>query len=71
MNRHYTTEEYVAACVRFAVFSRSGPTTDLIAGFRRTEEEFAQTLGFVEKVGFYRRPMCSNIPCGRAQEQPP
>lgn len=55
MNRHYTTEEYVAACALLRrYFHDPALTTDLIAGFPgETEEEFAQTLGFVEKVGFY------------------
>ena len=55
MNRHYTTEEYLAACdLLRRYFHNPALTTDLIAGFPgETEEEFAQTLAFVEKVGFY------------------
>lgn len=54
MHRRYTAEEYANYCelirrhIPDAVF-----TTDIIVGFPgETEEEFAQTLDFVEKVGF-------------------
>ena len=56
MHRRYTSEEYYAAC---ETLRRHMPdcaiTTDVIAGFPgETEEEFAETLAFVEKVGFAR-----------------
>ncbi len=56
MKRRYTSAEYYAAC---ELLRRYMPdcaiTTDVIAGFPgETEEEFAQTLAFVEKVGFAR-----------------
>ena len=54
MNRHYTREEYyekVSLIRRY--FSRAAITTDIIAGFpSETEEDFAQTLDLVRRVGF-------------------
>lgn len=54
MNRKYTTARYlesVALLNRF--FDRPAVTTDLITGFPdETEEEFAETLAFLEKCGF-------------------
>lgn len=54
MNRKYTTARYlesVALLNRF--FHRPAVTTDLITGFPgETEEEFAETLAFLEKCGF-------------------
>lgn len=54
MNRHYTTEEYLAACRRLQrVYEHPALTTDVIVGFPgETEEEFAQTKEFVRQVGF-------------------
>lgn len=56
MHRRYTSQEYYAAC---ETLRRHMPdcaiTTDVIAGFPgETEAEFAETLTFVEKVGFAR-----------------
>ena len=55
MNRHYTTGEYyesVELLRRF--FDNPAITTDVIVGFPgETEEEFAQTQAFLEKVRFY------------------
>ena len=56
MHRRYTSQEYYAAC---ETLRRHMPdcaiTTDVIAGFPgETEAEFAETLAFVEKVGFAR-----------------
>ena len=56
MHRRYTSQEYYAAC---GTLRRHMPdcaiTTDVIAGFPgETEAEFAETLAFVEKVGFAR-----------------
>lgn len=55
MNRHYTTGEYYG-CVELlrSAFDRPAITTDVIAGFPgETEEEFAETKAFLEKVRFY------------------
>lgn len=54
MNRKYTTEEYMAIVTGLR---RNYPdvaiTTDIMVGFPgETDEEFAQTLSFAEKVGF-------------------
>ena len=56
MHRRYTAEEYYEAC---CILRRHMPdcaiTTDVIAGFPgETEAEFAETMAFVEKVGFAR-----------------
>jgi len=56
MHRRYTPEEYFAAC---ETLRRHMPgcaiTTDVIAGFPgETDEEHAETMAFVEKVGFAR-----------------
>lgn len=55
MNRHYTTGEY-SECVKNLreVFPNPAITTDVIVGFPgETEEEFAQTVAFLEKVNLY------------------
>lgn len=56
MHRRYTSEEYYAACETLRRFMPDcAITTDVIAGFPgETEAEFAETLAFVEKVGFAR-----------------
>ena len=55
MNRRYSCEDFrqsVARLRRF--FEDPAITTDLIAGFPgETEEEFEETLLFVESIGFY------------------
>ncbi|MBO5214230.1 MAG: tRNA (N(6)-L-threonylcarbamoyladenosine(37)-C(2))-methylthiotransferase MtaB [Clostridia bacterium] len=54
MRRRYTAEEYAdgAALLREA-FPDLSLTTDIIVGFPgETEEEFAETLAFAEKIGF-------------------
>ena len=55
MNRHYTTGEYLQGVERLRqVFEHPAITTDVIVGFPgETEEEFAQTKEFLERVGFY------------------
>lgn len=55
MNRKYTTEEYYkGVCLLREYFDNPAITTDVIVGFPgETEEEFAQTVRFLEKVGFY------------------
>ncbi len=55
MNRHYDTarfEQSVALIRR--CFGRAAVTTDVIVGFPgETEEEFAQTAAFLERICFY------------------
>jgi len=54
MNRKYDTATYFAAVESIRrVFPTAAITTDVIVGFcGETDEEFAQTLAFVQKVGF-------------------
>ena len=54
MNRKYDTARfYESVSLRRQYFDRPAVTTDLITGFPgETEEEFAQTLAFIEKCGF-------------------
>ena len=56
MHRRYTSAEYYAACETLRRYMPDcAITTDVIAGFPgETEAEFAETLAFVEKVGFAR-----------------
>lgn len=56
MRRRYTAEEYYAACrILRKYMPDCAITTDVILGFPgETDEEFAQTMAFVEKVGFAR-----------------
>lgn len=56
MNRRYTPEEYYAACEALRRYMPDcAMTTDVIAGFPgETEEEFAETMAFVEKCRFAR-----------------
>ena len=54
MNRKYDTERFLES-VRLLneYFDRPAITTDLITGFpEETEEEFAQTLGFIQQCAF-------------------
>lgn len=54
MNRHYTTAEFEKSmqCIR-KHFPLAGITTDIIVGFpTETEEDFEETLKFVERVKF-------------------
>lgn len=55
MNRHYTAGEYYQSVEYLRkYFKRPAITTDVIVGFPgETEEEFAQTKAFLEKVRFY------------------
>lgn len=55
MNRRYTTEEYLEGCgILRRAFDNPAITTDVIVGFPgETEEEFAATKAFLEKVHFY------------------
>lgn len=56
MRRRYTTEEYYNSVVKIReVFPEASITTDIIVGFPlETEEEFQQTLAFVEKIKFHQ-----------------
>ncbi len=53
MNRHYTAAEYKTACGLLRQYMPlCGLTTDLIVGFPgETEEDFAESLRFVERCG--------------------
>ena len=55
MNRRYTTDEYRRGCeILRKYYADPAITTDVIAGFAgETEEEFAETLRYVEEIGFY------------------
>ena len=55
MNRHYTTGEYCQSVEALRkVFDHPAITTDVIVGFPgETEEEFAETKAFLEKICFY------------------
>ena len=55
MNRHYTTREYYTSVeILRKFFDHPAVTTDVIVGFPgETEEEFALTKEFLEKVCFY------------------
>lgn len=55
MNRRYTTGEYLEKVeILRRYFERPAITTDVIVGFPgETEEEFASTEAFLEKVHFY------------------
>ena len=55
MNRHYTSDEYFKKCQLIReYFKHPSITTDIIVGFPgESDEDFAVTKAFVEKVGFY------------------
>lgn len=55
MNRKYNTEKYENGCnILRKYFAHPAITTDVIVGFPgETEEEFAQTSAFLEKIHFY------------------
>lgn len=55
MNRHYTGEEYQRGCAILRKwFDNPAITTDVIVGFpQETQEEFEETLRFVEEIRFY------------------
>lgn len=54
MNRHYTSAEYYELAQKLrAAFPDCSLTTDIMTGFPgETEEDFAESLEFVRKVGF-------------------
>lgn len=55
MNRRYTAEEFAAKCeILRRIFENPAITTDVIAGFPgETEEEFAETMAFLEQIQLY------------------
>lgn len=55
MNRRYTSGEYYEKCELLRKYFRHPAlTTDVIVGFPgETEEEYARSKAFIEKVGFY------------------
>lgn len=55
MNRHYTTDEYARAVdILREHFDDPAITTDIITGFPgETEEEFEETMAFVDRMDFY------------------
>lgn len=55
MNRKYTSEEYAESVALLRkVFEHPAITTDVIVGFPgETEEEFAQTVGFLDRIQFF------------------
>jgi len=56
MNRRYTTAQYVKIVANIrAICPSVAMTTDVIVGFPgETDEEFAQTMAFVQQIGFAR-----------------
>lgn len=54
MNRKYTPEEYMTLVEKIRhIFPDAAFTTDIMVGFpQETEEEFTESMAFVEKVGF-------------------
>ena len=56
MNRHYTTEQYYELTRKIkALFKNPSFTTDIMVGFPgETEQEFAESVAFVKKIGFSR-----------------
>ena len=55
MNRKYTAEEYAESVALLRkVFDHPAITTDVIVGFPgETEEEFAETVGFLDRIRFF------------------
>lgn len=55
MNRQYTTKQYLESVELLrTTFSNPAITTDVITGFPgETEEEFQETVSFIQKVNFY------------------
>lgn len=55
MNRKYTADEFAEKCELIRkYYHKPALTTDIIVGFpQESDEEFAETVAFVERVGFY------------------
>ena len=70
MNRRYTAEEYYEKCQLLRkYFDNPALTTDVIVGFPgETEEEFAESKAFVDKVDFMKH-IFLNIPEEKEQRQ--
>ena len=78
MNRNYTPEEYRDTVRRIRrVFPDAGLTTDVIVGFPgESEEDFEESLDFVEEMGFSRLHVFpysirKNTPAARRKDQIP
>ena len=58
MNRHYTADEYFELTERIRrYFPDCAFTTDIMVGFpQETDEDFRESVEFVRKVGYSRRP---------------
>ncbi len=56
MNRHYTTEQYYQLTRKLkTLFQNPSFTTDIMVGFPgETDNEFAESVDYVQKVGFSR-----------------
>lgn len=56
MNRHYTAEEYFSLTQRIrSFFPECSFTTDIMVGFPdETEDDFRESVEFIEKIGFSR-----------------
>ncbi|MCL2398328.1 MAG: tRNA (N(6)-L-threonylcarbamoyladenosine(37)-C(2))-methylthiotransferase MtaB [Defluviitaleaceae bacterium] len=56
MNRKYTSDQYAQKAKKLrSLFPKGTFTTDIIVGFPgETEEDFAQSLKFVEEINFFR-----------------
>jgi threonylcarbamoyladenosine tRNA methylthiotransferase MtaB len=54
MNRHYDTAKYLELCEKLrTAFPGCAITTDIMVGFPgETEQDFAESLAFAERVGF-------------------
>lgn len=54
MNRKYTADEFYQSVLKLkAIYDAPSLTTDIIVGFPgETDEEFAETVAFVQKIGF-------------------
>ena len=74
MNRHYTTGKYYQSVELLrAAFPHPAITTDVIVGFPgETEEEFAETKAFLQKVHFYEMHIFKYSKCAgtRAADMP-
>ncbi len=78
MNRRYTAEEYAQLCARVRrYFPHCSITTDIMVGFPgETEEDFAESLAFAEKIRFskmhvFRYSQRPGTPAAEMQDQIP
>lgn len=74
MNRHYSSDEYAAIVENLrANFENAAITTDIMVGFAgESEEEFEESLGFAQKIGFAKAHVFaySRRPGTRADSMP-